>query len=94
MIEEFIANKDDDVRAATVRTASGSLLNRTLNLLFPLEFSEKKRKPSQPKDTSVDTEQGNPKKQQTNQETVNGRPICGEAIQARQTLNKLLNTSS
>lgn len=45
MIEEFIANKDDEVRAATVRTVSGRLLNRTLNLLFPLEFSEKRENP-------------------------------------------------
>ena len=40
MIEELITSKDNEVRAATVRTASGKLLNRPLNFLYPLECSE------------------------------------------------------
>ena len=40
MIEEPIMSKDDEVRGAAVRTASGKLLNRPLNFLCPLECAQ------------------------------------------------------
>ena len=39
-IEALITSQDEEVRAATVRTSSGKLLNRALNFLYPLECSE------------------------------------------------------
>lgn len=93
MIEQLdlITSSDGEVRAATVRTGSGKMLNRTLNFLYPLECSVSDDKPTKLEETVVDNEtQDDASKQKT--DLVAKRPIRRAAIKARRFLNKLLNT--
>ena len=86
-IEALITSQDKDVRAATVRTSSGKLLNRTLNFLYPFKSSELSGDKPNPEETNDQKEsnQGN------REETANKRPIRQAAIESRKTLHKLLN---
>lgn len=92
MIEELITSNDNEVRAATVRTASGKLLNRPLNFLYPLECSEVNEKPTESDEPVVDEQADETSKQKSTDETTEKRPIRRAAIKARQKLNELLNT--
>ncbi|KAL9964746.1 hypothetical protein ACROYT_G028427 [Oculina patagonica] len=92
MIEELITSNDNEVRAATVRTASGKLLNRPLNFLYPLECSEVSEKPTESDEPVVDGKADETSKQKSTDETTEKRPIRRAAIKARQKLNEQLNT--
>ena len=89
VVEELISSTDGEIRAATVRTASGKLLNRTLNFLYPLECAEQRETPVQPSRSEDD--QYDASHQRTGQKLPTERPIRKAAIKARQALNKLLN---
>ena len=80
---------DGEIRAATVRTAAGKLLNRTLNFLYPLECAEQRETPVQPSQSEDD--QYDASHQRTGQKLPTERPIRKATIKARQALNKLLN---
>ena len=88
-MEELISSTDGEIRAATVRTGSGKLLNRTLNFLYPLECAEQRETPVQPSRSEDD--QYDASHQRTGQTLLTECPIRKAAIQARQALNKLLN---
>ena len=91
-IEALIASQDKEVRAATVRTSSGKLLNRALNFLYPLECSELSGDKTNPDETNDQRERKDDSHNQGNrQRTANERPIRQAAIEARKTLHKLLN---
>ena len=93
MIEEIIMSKDDEVRGAAVRTASGKLLNRPLNFLCPLEcgqVNEKSDESTEPGSSSG--EQNDVPKRKSDDEPAEKRPIRRAAVEARRKLNKLLNT--
>ena len=93
MIEELLTSKDSEVRAATVRTASGKLLNRALSFLYPLECSEGRDKPANPEERVLDSgKQDDAENQKSECEHIAKRPIHAAAIEARRKLNKLLNT--
>ena len=92
MIEELITSTDNEVRAATVRTASGKLLNRPLNFLYPLECSEVNEKPTESDEPVSNGKQDDTSKQKSRNEPAEKRPIRGAAIKAREKLNELLNT--
>ena len=92
MIEELITSTDNEVRAATVRTASGKLLNRPLNFLYPLECSEVDEKPTESDEPVGNGKQDDTSKQKSRNEPAEKRPIRGAAIKAREKLNELLNT--
>ena len=86
MIEELMTSSEGEVRAATVRTSSGKMLNRALKFLYPLEYSVSGDKPTKLEETVVD----NVSKQKP--DLVEKRPIRRAAIQGRKFLNDLLNT--
>ena len=95
MIEEIIMSKDDEVRGAAVRTASGKLLNRPLNFLCPLEcaqVNEKSNESNEPGSSSG--EQDNVPKCKSDDQPAETRPIRRAAAEARRKLNKLLNNWS
>ena len=89
VVEELISSIDGEIRAATVRTASGKLLNRTLNFLYPLECAEQRETPVQ--SSRGEDGQYDASHQKTGQELPTERPFRKAAIKARQALNKLLN---
>ena len=89
VVEELISSTDGEIRAAKVRTASGKLLNRTRNFLYPLECAERRETPVQPSRSEDD--QYDASHQRTGQKLPTERPIRKAAIKARQALNKLLN---
>ncbi|XP_044180058.1 uncharacterized protein LOC114970531 [Acropora millepora] len=93
MIEEIITSKDNEVRAATIRTATGKLLNRPLNFLCPLECAEVKQEFNEctvPRSSSE--EQHDVPKQKSGIEPAEKRPLRRAAAEARRKLNRLLNT--
>ncbi|XP_068689201.1 uncharacterized protein [Montipora foliosa] len=93
MIEEIITSKDNEVRAATIRTATGKLLNRPLNFLCPLECAEVKQESNEctePRNSSE--EQHDVPKQKSGIEPAEKRPLRRAAAEARRKLNRLLNT--
>lgn len=93
MIEEIITSKDNEVRAATVRTATGKLLNRPLNVLCPLECADVKQESdecNEPRSSSE--EQHDVPKQKSGIEPAEKRPLRRAAAEARRKLNRLLNT--
>ena len=93
MMEEIIMSKDDEVRGAAVRTASGKLLNQPLNFLCPLEcgqVNEKSDESTEPGSSSG--EQNDVPKRKSDDEPAEKRPIRRAAVEARRKLNKLLNT--
>ena len=93
MIEELLTSKDGEVRAATVRTASGKLLNRALSFLYPLECSEVRDKPANPEKRVLDSGKQDDADNQKNEcEHIAKRLTRAAAIEARRKLNKLLNT--
>ena len=89
VVEELISSTDGEIRAATVQTASGKLLNRTLNFLYPLECAEQRETPVQ--SSRSEDGQYDASHQRTGQKLPTERPIRKAAIKARQALNKLLN---
>jgi len=88
LVEELISSTDGEIGAATVRTASGKFLNRTLNFLFPLECAEQRETPVQQSRSEVD--QYGASHQRSGQRLWNERPIRWATVKARQALNKLL----
>ena len=95
MIEEIITSKDNEVhvRAATIRTATGKLLNRPLNFLCPLECAEVKQEShecTEPRSSSE--EQPDVPRQKSGIEPAEKRPLRRAAAEARRKLNRLLNT--
>ena len=93
MIEELLTSKDGEVRTATVRTASGNLLNRALSFLYPLECSEVCNKPANPEERVLDSgKQDDADNQKSECEHIAKRPTRATVIEARRKLNKLLNT--
>ena len=91
-IEALITSQDKEVRAATVRTSSGKLLNRALNFLYTLECSELSGDKTNPDETNDQRESRDDSHNQGNrQRTANERPIRQATIEARKTLHKLLN---
>ena len=94
MIEEIITSKDNEVRAATIRTATGKLLNRPLNFLCPLECAEQKQESANectvPRSSSE--EQHDVPKQKSGIEPAEKRPLRRAAAEARRKLNRVLNT--
>ena len=93
MIEELIPSKDDAVRAATVRTASGKLLNRPLNFLYPLECSEVSEKPTESDEpVGNNGNQDDTSKQKSGNEPAEKRTTRRAAIEARRKLNNQMNT--
>ena len=81
VVEELISSTDGANRAATVRTASGKLLNRTLNFVYPLECAEQREtqvQPSRSEDGQYDASH-----QRTRQKLTIDRPIWKAAIKAR-----------
>jgi len=89
VLEELVSNTDAEIRAATVRTASGKLLNRTLNFWYPLECTEQGETPVQP--SRCKNDEYDASHQRTGQKLPTERPIRKAAIKARQALKKLLN---
>ena len=76
MIEDIITSKDNEVRAATIRTATGKLLNRPLNFLCPLECAEVKQESNEctvPRSSSE--EQHDVPKQRSGIEPAEKRPL-------------------
>ena len=72
IIEELTTSSDGEVRAATVRT----MLNRTLNFLYPLECSVSGDKPTKLEETVVDNEtQDEPSKQKTEQTVAHNSSV-------------------
>ncbi|XP_068692597.1 uncharacterized protein [Montipora foliosa] len=93
MIEEIITSKDNEVRAATIRTATGKLLNRPLNFLCPLECAEVKQESNEcTEPRSSSEEQHDVPKQKSGIEPAEKRPLRRAAAEARRKLNRLLNT--
>ena len=92
IVEELISSTDREVRAATVRTVSGKLLNCMLNFLFPLECAEQSETPVQPSRSEGDQPYASHKR--SGQKLANERQIRKVAVKAREALNKLLNISS
>ena len=90
-IEALITSQDKEIRAATVRTSSGKLLNRALNFLYPLECSELSGDKTNPDETNDQRESKDDSHNQGNrQRTANECPIRQAAIEARKFLHKLL----
>ena len=93
MIEEIITSKDNKVRAATIRTATGKLLNRPLNFPSPLECAEVQQESDEcTKPSSSSEEQPDVPKQKSGIEPAEKRPLRRAAAEARRKLNRLLNT--
>ena len=93
MIEEIITSKDNEVRAATIRTATGKLLNRPLNFLCPLECAEVKQESNEcTEPRSSSEEQHDVPKQKSGIEPAEKRPLRRAAAEAKRKLNRLLNT--
>ena len=78
IVEKLISSRDGEVRAATVRTAPGTLLNRTLNFLFPVECAEKRETPVQPSRREGD--QRDASRKRSGQKLANERPIRRAAV--------------
>ena len=92
VVEELLSSTDGEIRAATVRTASGKLLSRTLNFLYPLECAEQRETPVQ--SSRSEDGQFDASHQRTGQKLPTERPIRKAAIKARQAFNKLLKILS
>ena len=92
IIEARITSQDKEVQAATIRTSSGKVLNRALNFLYPLKCSELSGEKTNPDETNDQRASKDDSHSQGNrQRTANERLICQAAIEARKTLQKLLN---
>ena len=87
VVEELMSSTDGEIRAA-----SGKLLNRTLDFLYPLECTEQRETPVQPSQSEDD--QYDASHQRTGQKLPTEHPIRKAAIKARQALNKLLKIAN